>query len=167
MCALVNYALALVKQSQPGGTREARAGLTIGSTCACVYKVDVYTGRTCLQAGRVYRVDIRFVLAYTVWILGTWSHLRVVRVREHVPEALRCLCLAVSGSVLLCGGQCNGDRFGFVLVLDTDTLTCQHTLRLDSLVGRLLSVRGEVWGILGDSKLVVWGKAERGERDRA
>ena len=64
--------------------------------------------------------------------------------------------------MLLCGGQCK-DRSGFVVVLDSDTLDCQHTLRLDSLFRRLLSVRGEVWGTLRDRKVVVWGKAERGE----
>ena len=49
------------------------------------------------------------------------------------------------------------------MVLDADTLICQHTLRLDHTVHRLLSVRGEVWGRLGNDTVVVWGKAERGK----
>ena len=99
-----------------------------------------------------------------VWALGTWSHLRWIRVIEHVPDARLCLCLAVSGSMLLCGGQRKGpgDRSGFVVVLDSDTLSYQHTLRFDRSVSRLLSVRGEVWGRL-DFNVVVWGKAEREE----
>ena len=36
-------------------------------------------------------------------------------------------------------------------------------LRLDHIVYRLLSVRGEVWGRLGNDSVVVWGKAEQGE----
>ena len=73
------------------------------------------------------------------------------------------MCLVVSGSMLLCGGRCEDDKSGFVVVLDADTLTCQHTLRLDLPCYRLLSVRGEVWGTLENGSLVVWGKAERGE----
>ena len=77
-----------------------------------------------------------------------------------------CYCLAVSGSMLLCGGECT-DHSGFMVVLDSDTLSCQHTLRLDHPVRSLLSVRGEVWGRLGNysvvDKVVVWGKVERGE----
>ena len=98
-----------------------------------------------------------------VWALGTWSHLRRVRVSEHVPDALRCYCLAVSGSMLLCCGQCDDEESGFMVVLDSDPLTCQHTLRLDPSVDSLLSVRGEVWGRIGYGNVVVWGKAERGE----
>ena len=78
-----------------------------------------------------------------VWVLGTWSHLRTMRVSEHVTDARFCNCLAVSGSMLLCGGMCM-DESGFVLVLDADTFACQHTLRLDHTVEELLSVRGEV-----------------------
>ena len=79
-----------------------------------------------------------------------------------MPDARFCYCLAVSGSMLLCGWGRKDDGSCFVAVLDIDTLTCQHTLRLDSLVWRLLSVPGEVWCTLGDGKVVVWGKAERG-----
>ena len=81
---------------------------------------------------------------------------------EHVPDALHCRCLAVSGSMLLCSGLCTDGESGFVVVLDSDTLTCQHTLWLDDYVHRLLSVRGEVWDALGNGSVVVWGKAERG-----
>ena len=99
-----------------------------------------------------------------VWVLGTWSHLRTMRVSEHVTDARFCNCLAVSGSMLLCGGMCM-DESGFVLVLDADTFACQHTLRLDHTVEELLSVRGEVWGRLGEENgsVVVWGKAEQRE----
>ena len=69
-----------------------------------------------------------------VWALGTWSHLRRVRVSKYVPDSLYCFSLAVSGSMLLCGGQCKGDRTGFVVLLDSDTPNCQHTLRLDHIV---------------------------------
>ena len=87
----------------------------------------------------------------------------MVRVSEHVPDALRCSCLALSGSMLLCSGGCKDDRSGFLVVLDSDTFSCQHTLRLDLPCYRLLSMRGEVWST-GSGKVVVWGKAERGER---
>ena len=58
---------------------------------------------------------------------------------------------------------------GFVLVLDTQNLRCEHTLLLDESVFYLLGLRGEVWGLLirrvGDEtkldKVVVWGKVER------
>ena len=72
-------------------------------------------------------------------------------------------CLAVSGWMLLCGGPCEDEESGFVVVLDSDTLTCQHTLQLDHSVDSLLSVRDEVWGRLGDHSVVVWDKAERRE----
>ena len=98
-----------------------------------------------------------------VWALGTWSHLRMVRVSGHMPDAGCCHCLAVSGSMLLCGGQCNDDGSGgFVAVLDADTQTYLHTLELDHCVDSLLSVRGEVWGTLWYGAVLAWGKAERG-----
>ena len=90
----------------------------------------------------------------------------MVRVSEHVPNALHCFCLAVSGSMLLCGGvseESDDEESGFVVVLDCDSLRCQHTLRLDLPVFRLLSVHGEVRGTLGNLNVVVWGKVERGE----
>ena len=52
---------------------------------------------------------------------------------------------------------------GFVAVLDINTLSVPATLRLDHHVHRLQSVRGEVWGTLGNNSVVVWGKAERGK----
>ena len=67
-----------------------------------------------------------------VWVLGTWSPLRVVSVSEHVPNALCFNCLAVSGSMLHCGRKRKARRSGFVMVLDSDTLTYQHSLRLDN-----------------------------------
>ena len=94
------------------------------------------SGRTLLSTG----VDCTI----RVWALSTWSHLILSRVSEHVPDAGWCPCLAVSGSMLLCGGVCKDGRSGFMVVLDSDTLTCQHTLRLDRSVNSLLSVRGEV-----------------------
>ena len=60
-----------------------------------------------------------------MWALGTWSHLGTVRISEHVPDARSCSCLAVSGSMLLCGGGSEG-RTGFVVVLDTESMTCQQ-----------------------------------------
>ena len=44
--------------------------------------------------------------------------------------------------MLLCGGECKGYMSSFVLVLDSDTLTCQHTLWLDYFNLRLLRVQG-------------------------
>jgi len=81
-----------------------------------------------------------------MWALGTWSHIRRIRVSEHLPDALYCYDLALSGSMLLCGGTCKDEKSGIVMVLDADTLRCQHTLLLDHPVNELLSVRGEVWG---------------------
>ena len=76
----------------------------------------------------------------------------------------------MSGSMLVCGGYRNDRQNGFVLVLDTQSMRCEHTLRLDGPVFSLLSLRGEVWGMLTrkddgksrNDKVVVWGKAERG-----
>ena len=133
-------------------TRQHEATLD-AHTCG-VYALAV-SGRTLLSTG----VDCTI----RVWALGTWSHLKMVRVSEHVPDAGWCSCLAVSGSMLLCGGYCKDGRSGFMVVLESDTLTCQHTLRLDHYVNSLLSVRGEVWGAIGSGKVVVWGKAEQGE----
>ena len=65
--------------------------------------------------------------------------------------------------MLFCGGSCWDDESGFMVVLDSDTLTCQHNLRLDLPVVELLSVRGEVWGTHENGSVVVWGKAERGK----
>ena len=72
--------------------------------------------------------------------------------------------------MLVCGGYHNKKKNGFVLVLDTQAMTCEHVLRLDEPVLTLLSLRGEVWGVLGRkdgdvwnaNNVVVWGKAERG-----
>ena len=71
-------------------------------------------------------------------------------------------CLAVSGSMLLCGGVRDQDS-GLVVVLDSKTMDRQHTLRLEHAVHNLLSVQSEVWGVLGGGNVVVWGKAERGQ----
>ena len=69
--------------------------------------------------------------------------------------------------MLLCGGQCNDENgYGFVLVLDSDTLTCQHTQLLNHEVYSLLGVLGEVWGTIEGPKgifVVLWGKAEWGQ----
>ena len=40
----------------------------------------------------------------TIWALGTWDAVRRVLIIEHVPDAMCCLCLAASGTMLLCGG---------------------------------------------------------------
>ena len=112
-------------------------------------------GRTLLSTGNDCTIG--------VWALGTWSHLMRVRVSDHVPEAWACYCLAASGSMLLCGGAYKDEEsFGFLLVLDSQSMSCQYTLQLDHYIHRLLSVRGEVWGTLADESVVVWGKAERG-----
>ena len=99
----------------------------------------------------------------SVWALGTWSHLRSVLVSKHVPNAQGCHCLAVSGSMLLWVGNFRDEVSGYLVVLDAETLTCQHTLRLDHYVGSLLCVRGEVWCRLGNEGVVVWGRVEQGE----
>ena len=133
-------------------TRQHEATLDALTGCLSALAVN---GRTLLSTGLDYTIG--------VWALGTWSHLRVVRVSEHVPDALYCTCLSVSGSMLVCGGWCEDEESGFMAVLDSDSMDCQHTLRLDHYVESLLSVRGEVWGRLRDGKVVVWSKAERGE----
>ena len=127
---------------------------TLDAHTGPVYALAV-SGRTLLSTGSDCTIG--------VWTLGTWSHLRMVRVSEHVPDAGCCSCLATSGSMLLCGGVCEDEESGFVVVLDSDTLICQRTLRLDHPVEELLGMRGEVWGRLG------WwcGARRRGGRDRA
>ena len=103
------------------------------------------------------------------WALGTWERLRTIRVGEHVPDVSYPCSLAMSGSMLVCGGYRMNEANGFVLVLDTQNLRCEHTLLLDESVFYLLGLRGEVWGLLirrvGDEtkldKVVVWGKVER------
>ena len=86
----------------------------------------------------------------------------MVDICEDAPDAEFCDCLSVCGSVLLCGGKCWDDS-GFVAVLDSKTMNYQHTVWLDHRVTNLQSVRGNVWGLLMDGSVVVWGKAERGE----
>ena len=143
-----------------------------------------------------------------MWSLGTWNQVRTVGVREDVPDAVHSNCLAKSGSMLLCGGDCQDDEddesvrdvqemvlldvsgfrlglprhpgrphrlrrprqeddydrdvSGFVLVLDSETLTCEHTLRLDHSVDCLVSVRGEVWGQTRERRCVVVGQGGAG-----
>ena len=101
------------------------------------------SGRTLLSTGTDRTIG--------VWALGTWSHLKMVRVSDHVLDAGCCSCLLVRGSMLLCGGDYNDDdedgdfaHKGFVVVLDADTRICQHTLLLFYPIESLLSVRGEV-----------------------
>ena len=110
-----------------------------------------------------------------VWALGTWEQVRVVCVSEHVPEVLSCESLAISGSKLLCGGDLVQDedasdeddrddaKKGFMLVLDYEAMSCEHTLLLDYDPFCLLSRRGEVWVVSEDGPVVVWGKAEGGQ----
>ena len=145
-------------------TRQHEA--TFEAHTGAVYVLAV-SGRTLLSAGDDCTIG--------VWALGTWSHLRVVRISEHVPDCERCNFLAMSGSMLLCGGMCKDDELcedddescedndGFVVVLDINSLTCQHTLQFDHSVEVLRSVRDEVWGRLWSNSVVVWGKAEQGE----
>ena len=76
---------------------------------------------------------------------------------------------------LLCGGELVQDddasdeddrddaKKGFLLVLDYEAMSCEHTLLLDYDPIRLLSRRGEVWCRMYQGPVVVWGKAERGE----
>ena len=111
------------------------------------------SGRALLSTGRDGTIG--------VWALGTWSHLRTVRLSEHLAEAVYSKCLAVSGSMLLCGGVRKGGRYGFMVVLDAATLSFQHTLQLEHDVRSLLSVRGQVWAKLGSMDVVMWGKGER------
>ena len=65
-----------------------------------------------------------------------------------MPDVLSPFCLAMSGSMMVCGGYRNDDQNGFVVVLDSQAMRCGHTLRLDGPVDFLLSLRGEVWGVL-------------------
>ena len=126
---------------------------TLDAHTGAIYALAV-NGQTLLSTGHGCTI--------CVWALGTWNHLREVRVSEHVPDALGCTCLAVSGSMLLCGGVRDQDS-GLVVVLDSKTMDCEHTLRLEHSVHNLLSVRSEVWGVLRGGNVVVWGKAERGQ----
>ena len=76
----------------------------------------------------------------------------------------------MSGAMLICGGYHNKWNNCFLLMLDTQAMRCEHMLRLDGLLHSLLSLRGEVWGVLTRKdrqvdkvdKVVIWGKAERG-----
>ena len=99
-----------------------------------------------------------------IWALGSWESLRRIWVSEHVPDAQFCSCLAVSGSMLLCGGA-SEHLSGFVVVLNAATMSCEHTLRVDKSVRSLLNVRGEVWGILSDCSVVEWGNLRGGGGD--
>ena len=62
-----------------------------------------------------------------MWALGTWSHLRMGRVSDHVPDAVLCSCLAIRGSKLLCGGECRDQESDFLVVFDSDSMDFQHT----------------------------------------
>ena len=110
-------------------------------------------------------------LTIRAWALGTWQHLCSIRIGEHVSEASRPTCLAISGSMLVCGGYRNGDQNGFVLILDADAMRGQHTLLVDELVCCLFSLPGHVWALFGSLEddcdvkahsVVVWGKAGGG-----
>ena len=104
-----------------------------------------------------------------------WEQVRVARVIEHVPKVNSCVCLAISGSKLLCGGDLVRDddasdendrdnvKKGFLMVLDYEAMNCEHTLLLDYYPWRLLSLRAELWSLVDDGSVVVLGKAERGE----
>ena len=98
--------------------------------------------------------------ALTEWALGTWERLRTIRVSEHVPDVSFPFCLAMSGSMLVCGGYRNDSQYGFVLVLDTQAMTCEHVLHLDGPVNAWLILRGEVWGLL------VWKDCNRFKTDK-
>ena len=99
-----------------------------------------------------------------VWGLGTWQLLCRFVLGEHVPNVSHrgCLCLAMSGSKLLCGGSSITGE-GFLLVLNPDTMACEHRLPLDDSPTRLLSLdQDQVWGVVGRN-VVVWGKPKRGQ----
>ena len=72
--------------------------------------------------------------------------------------------------MLVRGGYRNDRQNGFVLVPDTRSMRCEHTLRLDGPFISLSGLRDEVWGVLSRKagytygKVVVWGKAEWGAR---
>ena len=111
---------------------------TLDAHTGPVYALAV-SGRTLLSTGSDCTIG--------VWALGTWSHLRRTWVSKHVPDALDLLCS------------------GFVVLFDSDTMDCRHTLRLDRCVGRLLS-KARFGADLG--KAVSWCGARRsGGRDRA
>ena len=91
-------------------TRQHEATIYAHTGAVCVLAVS---GRTLLSTGHDCTIG--------VWALGTWSHIRRIRVSEHVPDALYCCNLALSGSMLLCGGTCMDEKSGFGMVLDADT----------------------------------------------
>ena len=124
---------------------------TLDGHTGAVWALAVHRGKL-LSTGRDNTIR--------VWLLGTWEQVRVVHVGEHVPKVLICQCLAISGSKLLCGGWLEKDhdssdeddldddaKKGFLLVLDYEAMSCEHTLLLDDNPFCLLSSRGEVWGV--------------------
>ena len=103
------------------------------------------------------------------WALGSWEHLRQIRVNELGVDVLSCTCLTVrggaggpggEGAMLLCGGKRRDSNSGFLVVLDAGTMKSELTLLLDGPVDALLSLQGGVWGLVGH-RVVLWGKAER------
>ena len=104
----------------------------------------------------------------------TWVHRHTIQVGEHAPDLSASYFLTKCGSMVICGGRRNDSKEGFVLVLDVEALTCEHTLLLDRPVDSLLSLRGEVWGQLdrkvGDiERRTRWwcGRRQSGGRGRA
>ncbi len=89
------------------------------------------------------------------WAVGTWAALRAVEV-QHL------LCMAVSGSKLVCApwheDTEEGDERG-VLVLDLRTLAVERALGQPAGATPLCfaAARGAVWGGVGD-EVVVWGR---------
>ena len=94
------------------------------------------------------------------WAAGTWAALRTVEVYGE-EESRYPVCLAVSGSKLVCGsgGTEDDDAEPDVRVLDLETLSHERTLvqPAGQAVSCLVALRGEVWGGVG-GEVVVWGR---------
>ena len=96
------------------------------------------------------------------WAVGTWAALRTVEAYgQDAGQAP--WCLAVSGSMLICGTCLKYDDDDAqqyeVQVWDLGTLELKHTLQqpAGARVWCLAAVGGEVWGGVGD-QVVVWGR---------
>ena len=95
-------------------------------------------GQTLLTAGSACTIGM--------WALRTWVLLREIRVREYVPDVDDCLCLAVHGSMLFCGGK-REDNHGFVVVLDAETFKLLSTFQTHNPIPKVLYTGGSLFAV--------------------
>ena len=115
-----------------------------------------------VTGGRLYSTGSEGIIS--VWALGTFQLVHRVR----LPDVESSWRLAVSGSKLLCGVHASKSSRSYngcrsVVVLGTETMHCEYTLRVDldkKGCCTLLSHRGKVWGTVGEpitgGNVVVW-----------